>query len=580
MSRSDRDPNVLINGPNLEIEPKDINMVASFRRIHDVTRDYLDYIDGTLLWDWDEEQGDVESGDEDDSDGDGDGDGGGDGDDHDDHDHDHNHGGGGGGCGGHESKSSPPPRRPRCPRNRRRWTFVELKQSGRDIILVYAVGEDGSTVNGDNMFMSGCTLMAIISFPSGQRQNYESCSHGQHPAVGTCEHCGMQLHWFNMHANSAIEWHIISISFNLDENNYHRRRAFMLPIIADRKAVVEQGYVYKGVPLGFSLNDSAQDLKRWASNRNFRFSSLNACPICGCTSESMKALLGTCVMPNQAQYERRHHAGQALTQAGADARTAARESHGVNVQVGRGAAWEAAHINRMWFAVHFDALHATLSWGRYMLDALTLEAMFTQPTQNILFRGTPRKQWTPDMRTYFKMALQEVKKKFADIGVFVDLLMINGGVFRKLIDETCRQELLKRFVPNVARHAPIGHLLGGLAKMNAILRAKRPGDHHPLATLKTGFLVPLGRELIGLWPELDLTPYIHETIEHSDEMILRYRSIGPWSAEGSEAQNKYARMVLERQARLSGRHKAADVMMSLVLRSSFSIRPFMNNDFE
>ena len=54
--------------------------------------------------------------------------------------------------------------RPR-PRNRRRWTFVELKHARRDIILVYAVGEDGSTVNGDNMFMSGCTLMAIISFP-------------------------------------------------------------------------------------------------------------------------------------------------------------------------------------------------------------------------------------------------------------------------------------------------------------------------------------------------------------------------------------------------------------------------------
>ena len=150
---------------------------------------------------------------------------------------------------------------------------------------------------------------------------------------------------------------------------------------------------------------------------------------------------------------------------------------------------------------------------QYCLDGLTLEGMrpFTDIWKEI--EGRSRAEWTKSQRDDFEKRKRQLKHKFVKHGVYFELLMVCGGVLRKLLDVDSREDLLADFVPLPERRSTVRELLERLSLSISVLRARSPAAIHPIATLKEEIFVPLGKCLAACWPEIPFRPYMHVHIE-------------------------------------------------------------------
>ena len=217
---------------------------------------------------------------------------------------------------------------------------------------------------------------------------------------------------------------------------------------------------------------------------------------------------------------------------------------------------------------------------RYMIDCFTLESLRPFPLLWQLFENKPRSDWDTESRKLFDQQTKVVKGYFMEFGVFIDLLMVSGGVMRKIASAKDREKLLEKFVPVVSRRAGIRKILEQIELSNHILRSKNVRALVTIETLKEDVFVPLGRLLVSTWGEIPLRPYQHVFIEHTQEMIERYRGIGPWATEGSESLNKYIRLAHENQSRTNKEDACVDVMHSIMMRNEPSIGDWMRGVFD
>ena len=215
-----------------------------------------------------------------------------------------------------------------------------------------------------------------------------------------------------------------------------------------------------------------------------------------------------------------------------------------------------------------------------MIDCFTLESFRPYPTVWQLFENKPRRDWDTEARTAFKAQIKVVKGYFMEFGVFIDLLMVSGGVMRKIASPKDREKLLEKFVPVVSRRDGIRVILQQIEWTNRILRSKKISDLVNIGTLKEDVFVPLGRLLVSTWGEIPLRPYQHVGFEHAQEMIERYHGIGPWATEGGESLNKYIRLAHENQARTNHEQACVDVMHSIMMRNEPSIGDWMRGVFD
>ena len=202
-------------------------------------------------------------------------------------------------------------------------TLKSLNNSGRIIQGVTALGEDGAkplaaSMQVTSIFHSSLALMALLSFPS----HYDfsaGCDHPDHPVVGSCSGCDMKLHYFNFDANSEYEKYLVGLSFNLSEDDLARRAEFMMPIISERVELEKNGLMYGDIHIRFQHEDTAQDMKRYVSNRNYRFGvglHANSCYLCGADSAHYESDLGTFEMPDADEYARRLQVGKEIIRRG------------------------------------------------------------------------------------------------------------------------------------------------------------------------------------------------------------------------------------------------------------------------
>ena len=465
-------------------------------------------------------------------------------------------------------------------------TLKSLNNSGRIIQGVTALGEDGAkplaaSMQVTSIFHSSLALMALLSFPS----HYDfsaGCDHPDHPVVGSCSGCDMKLHYFNFDANSEYEKYLVGLSFNLSEDDLARRAEFMMPIISERVELEKNGLMYGDIHIRFQHEDTAQDMKRYVSNRNYRFGvglHANSCYLCGADSAHFESDLGTFEMPDADEYTRRLQVGKEIIRRGGSAHLAGLHSQGLDVQPFTGGE-EASGINRRFDATHFDPLHMCIALALYVLNCFALEQVREFPDE---FQKYHQRQdgWTAENKKNFKKDwIKLTKDKFKKFGVHIMLLMLTGGVLRKICDPAVREELLMEFVPVKARRGLVRGALEKISLAVKILRSKRPAAIYPIHQLKDDIFVPLGKYLLHVWPQFKFRPYMHMFFEHSQKVIQRYNGIGPWSAEGSEALNKFLRLARQRQARGTLEEATVDAMYSLMMRNDYTIRPWMVSNFD
>ena len=191
------------------------------------------------------------------------------------------------------------------------------------------------------------------------------------------------------------------------------------------------------------------------------------------------------------------------------------------------------------------------------------------------------------MRTEFTEWTKGTRALFQQIGVYCGKVgQVTGGVMRKLADEHAHEQLLAIFVPNRTgrdgrnRRDVVREVLKDLVFVNSVLRAPDVSLVCDVPTLKMRRLVPIGRNMLKVWPELRFRQYIHITFEHTQEMIERYGTVGLWSTEGSESINKIVRITCERQARSTTAKAAVDIMYSIMRRNQPGIRSWLLGEFE
>ena len=244
-------------------------------------------------------------------------------------------------------------------------------------------------------------------------------------------------------------------------------------------------------------------------------------------------------------------------------------------------------MNKNHNATHYDPLHAAIAWATYIIDAFTLEQLRAYPDKFEQYENKARKDWTREMRTEFTEWTKGTRRLFQKMGVYCGKVgQVTGGVMRKLADEHAHEQLLAIFVPNRTgrdgrnRRDVVREVLKDLVFVNSVLRAPDVSLVCDVPTLKMRRLVPIGRNMLKVWPELRFRQYIHITFEHTQEMIERYGTVGLWSTEGSESINKIVRITCERQARSTTAKAAVDIMYSIMRRNQPGIRSWLLGEFE
>ena len=236
---------------------------------------------------------------------------------------------------------------------------------------------------------------------------------------------------------------------------------------------------------------------------------------------------------------------------------------------------EATGINQSWRAVHFDVLHASISWAHFFLIALTLESLQVyQP----YFRTTRKREWTPEMKDEFKYAHKALVQRFEEeFHLHIKLSsMVEGNVSRLFANPAKRDQLVNAFVPlNIAdanRKDQIWGIFAEYSRVMGVLRSKKPADLTTIDTFKQEVCVPFGRMVETAWPQLDWGYYQHIVLDLSQEMLEYYSAPGLCTSDASESLNKYVKNMCERMGRNRAAQQVIDFHWSWLHRNEPSTR--------
>jgi hypothetical protein len=133
-------------------------------------------------------------------------------------------------------------------------------------------------------------------------------------------------------------------------------------------------------------------------------------------------------------------------------------------------------------------------------------------------------------------------------------LMMPGNYGRAIIAPE-NEDCVLGLIPSAERREHLSHALAIYRQLRTVWRADSPDMamvtvvppllHSPYKALAVSFgLFILEHFSYAGWPN-----YLHKMIEHVDEFIFKYRSLGRYSTEGQEAANKISRFVQHHHAR-------------------------------